>query len=777
MIAPRKRLLHACAACLLAHSAIAGERLTLASVRDETVAHRAANVALATLSGVDPQQASRLRAALDKRMQRLPEDASVGVVIQQALDEACVLEVTINPESRVKVSRGPAGLELSAGRWRAYLVKVVNQAGVTAPLRVASAQARGDVSANATPDAAPDNDAPDDGSRWLKIKLRTGPHQAAELTGRLLEYRVLMLRTEAAGFRSAVVAMDVGQGTADIGFRNDVLLTIKCKSQRTERGSEAADRRLLEQLPDRNPAGAARLVGRVLDAETGDPIACRLYLTSSQGERYTAESLGGDAVAYRNEPAHLPGCREVHTALSADPFFAELPAGAHEICVERGKEYRPASQRVRLSGDDRAVTLRMHRLVDLAAQGWYSGDVHVHRDLQDLPTAMHADDVNVTLPVTHWVSDIRHSPAQLATGRRLPREMRLDATHVIGTANTEYEINRIEGRDRLLGSLLVLNHDGRLEASASSLLRLRDEIRQRGGLIDLDKHAWPWSLVIAATMDADLFELANNHLWRTTFGLPRFGLEAAAPYMRLERSGSGLSERGWIDFGFETYYALLSCGLDLRVSAGSASGVHPTPLGFGRVYVQVDWAPVDGGLSLDAWLDGLAAGRSFVTTGPLLLAQLAGSPPGRRTRLAGPGVVIAPLRGEVFSEHPVERIEVVTDGLVGARLPAQNRPLPSGGYHSTFEAELTIEGACWTAVRVFEDRPDGRPRFAHTNPWRFTAPGDQLRPRPEQIDYLTTTVRRAIRDYHPVLNEETLALFREALDFYDRFSVRSARAE
>ena len=54
-------------------------------------------------------------------------------------------------------------------------------------------------------------------------------------------------------------------------------------------------------------------------------------------------------------------------------------------------------------------------------------------------------------------------------------------------------------------------------------------------------------------------------------------------------SGSGTdTERDWTLYGFQTYYALLNCGFHLRPAAGTANGVHPVPLGFSRVYVQLE---------------------------------------------------------------------------------------------------------------------------------------------------------------------------------------------
>ena len=55
--------------------------------------------------------------------------------IQEILDPYCLVAVTINAESRVSVVEGPAAKELAQQGWRTFLVKVVNQAGITPVLR------------------------------------------------------------------------------------------------------------------------------------------------------------------------------------------------------------------------------------------------------------------------------------------------------------------------------------------------------------------------------------------------------------------------------------------------------------------------------------------------------------------------------------------------------------------------------------------------------------------------------------------------------------------
>src|SRR5258708_3339041 len=78
----------------------------------------------------------KLQAAVDKK-----DGPPRGAAIQDAFDPLCLLGVTINPESRVKAQQGPAAAQLSEQGWRQFLIKVTNQAGITAELKAASPQA------------------------------------------------------------------------------------------------------------------------------------------------------------------------------------------------------------------------------------------------------------------------------------------------------------------------------------------------------------------------------------------------------------------------------------------------------------------------------------------------------------------------------------------------------------------------------------------------------------------------------------------------------------
>ena len=112
-------------------------RLPVVQVEAQPLAAQAARIADA-LAYVGAPLSAADREALRAATAR--PDASTA--IQAILDPLCLIEVHINPESRVKVGPGPARAELVERGWRTFLVKVHNEAGVTAALRVSSPQAQ-----------------------------------------------------------------------------------------------------------------------------------------------------------------------------------------------------------------------------------------------------------------------------------------------------------------------------------------------------------------------------------------------------------------------------------------------------------------------------------------------------------------------------------------------------------------------------------------------------------------------------------------------------------
>jgi hypothetical protein len=175
------------------------------------------------------EQAQRILKALEDRKAPFPaevqqelrrlvregaKEADAVEKMQKLLDGQCLCAVSINPESRVKAARGPATAELRRDRANYVLIKVQNDAGVTAALTISGPQLReGEKGEN----------------RWLEATVQTEMPLRAKLGGTKLEYVLVKLTPHESGKREATLRFDVGQGTQDLGFRAEVpiLFTVR----------------------------------------------------------------------------------------------------------------------------------------------------------------------------------------------------------------------------------------------------------------------------------------------------------------------------------------------------------------------------------------------------------------------------------------------------------------------------------------------------------------------------------------------------------------------
>jgi hypothetical protein len=517
-------------------------------------------------------------------------------------------------------------------------------------------------------------------------------------------------------------------------------------------------------------ADAHPLRGQIVDAATGKPLPARVYLRGSDGKWYFPRSSAAEGSAVEYKKQRSPESVEMHTTLSAHPFVAELPPGRYTLVAERGKEFFTESRDIEIKDRPVMVEIRLRRWIDMASRGWYSGDTHVHRSLEELPNVVLAEDLNVALPLTYWVttSDTPPIRGDKVSGKGVrPELVRVDATHLIYPVNTEYEIFRVGERPHTLGAVFVLNHREPFKLGVPPVGPVAEQARREGALFDLDKHSWPWSLMLVPVMNVDLYELSNNHVWRTEFSFRAWTRETVPPHMRIETDDRGLTEWGWIDFGFKTYYALLNCGFRLRPTAGTASGVHPVPLGFGRVYVHVPDQPKSG-LDYAAWIKGLDAGRSFVTTGPMLLAEFNGQPPGHIFRAAGDKSFTCRITGVAESALPLDRVEIIVNGAIHRTLRPANTKTTGGGHSSPLDETLTLDASSWVAVRCFEKQPDGRLRFAHTAPVHVEVPDRPLRPRRDDVEYFIRRMDEEIARNRGVLSAAALKEYETARAHYSK---------
>ena len=136
----------------------------------------------------------------------------------------------------------------------------------------------------------------------------------------------------------------------------------------------------------------------------------------------------------------------------------------------------------------------------------------------------------------------------------------------------------------------------------------------------------------------------------------------------------------------DTYYRYLDIGLSVPFSTGTDWFIYD----FSRVYVQSERAVTPTG-----WLELLAAGRSWITNGPLLEFTLDEKPLGSVIELAGAGKVKA--RAKALARLDFKRLELVHNGRVIHSTPSDK---VGGHFAAQFELDVLIDQPAWLAVRT-----------------------------------------------------------------------------
>lgn len=549
------------------------------------------------------------------------------------------------------------------------------------------------------------------------------------------------------------------------GITGVVLGTCLCQCVAgAQAGSAANDKTVATETNIVPPVSVCVLI---TDASTDAPVAARVYIQNENGE-FLLPKAADDAPVTHYERTNWSDAQaaEKYSLFPAQACRTILNPGKYTVTVERGKEFFPETREFTVSSSATTWKIQLRRWINMAAEGWYSGDTHVHGRLDGLPAALLAEDLNVALPLLDWTTRVNIAPNESKKSARgeLPSQtVVVDAAHVWHPRNTEYEISVIP-EVHVLGAFLVLNHRSRFTQPVFPLRAVAEKAHEEGALIDLEKPNWPWTAALVPILKPDLFPLSNNHVWRTRFVSRDYAVPAPA-WMGFGETGM-TTERAWVDYGFEVYYALLNCGFRLQPSAGSAWGVHPVPLGFSRVYVQLDEP-----FSFDAWMRGLGAGCSFVTTGPMLFGTVDSKSPGHVFDETS-AITSREASCRVVSEHPLEKVELIANGRVLVRFEPSNQHNEQGAYENRFVTKVAPEKSTWLCWRAYETLPGGRFRFAHTAPWHMPIVNMPLLPRLEQITWLIDCVKNEISRNETVLPGEALDEYRGALSHYEEIAKR-----
>ena len=136
--------------------------------------------------------------------------------LNTAIDPMTLIDVSINPESRVKISSTNSKITLAPNESRFFVIRVDNTAGITATLNLSPI------------DLATD---PPTLAKWCTIEVVNDLIFSNHFSGKKQEYKLMKITPNFAGLKEIRISGDAGQGTQDLGFRAtaDLLLEVNSK--------------------------------------------------------------------------------------------------------------------------------------------------------------------------------------------------------------------------------------------------------------------------------------------------------------------------------------------------------------------------------------------------------------------------------------------------------------------------------------------------------------------------------------------------------------------
>ncbi len=656
------------------------------------------------------------KAELETAIKQSDTDEATAA-IQRVLDKYCLFGVDINPESRVKVAAGPASPQLVEKGWRQFLAKVHNQAGVTAELRAVSPNALslyengwGSTPSDKAYRKRGDSAQPNPAELWLDLQMYNKQPLGERLSGLGLEYRIIQLYSRDAGKREAKVSFNVGQGTQDIGYRNDVDVLFNC-------------------LP------ASEVKFHVLD-ENGKPATAMFIIRDSQGRVYPSQAkrLAPDFAFHPQ-------------VYRADSETEKLPPGEYKVEYTRGPEYVTKTKEFKVNGKTESWSFQLERWIDPSKLGWWSGDHHIHA----------AGCAHYTKPTegVHAPDMMRHC---------LGEDLKIGCNLTWGPC-FDYQKQFFTGQDDKVSVWpYLLHYDVEVSGFGSHnsghlcLLRLKQEIYPGG---DSDKH-WPtlclntlrWARKQGAVrgpahsgwgLEVSTDELPN-------YIVPPFNGIGANEYIvdvTHEVPGPDAKPVPAVDFlsmvdtpsvwELNMWYQTLNVGFRTRVSGETDFPcIYGERVGLGRSYVKLD-----GKLNYADWCEGIRKGRNYVSDGKSHLLDfkvndLAMGENASQLNLSAPGTVHvaarvaarlnekpnSEIRSRRYNEKPywdIERarigdtrevpLEVIVNGY-----PVAKQNLVADGKLQHVAFDLKVDRSSWVALRILPS--------SHTNPI-FVLVGDK----------------------------------------------------
>jgi len=461
----------------------------------------------------------------------------------------------------------------------------------------------------------------------------------------------------------------------------------------------------------------------------GSPLKRMLFkIGSSRAHENAAWRV---SIKRKNGGYHFPPGTMYHISAGLGHFIQRgdleitLPTGAYEIRIFGGPEFQADLTDVVLSAGSGTQTFHstITRWTDTRSSGWYSGENHIHANYgygqwYNSPRSMldmcEAEDLHVAnLVVANSDGDAIFDREFFAGG---PDPLSTDKTLLWW--NEEF-------RSTIWGHMTLFHLKQLVEPIMTGFANTTNpwDVPTNGDILRRTRRQGGSAGYTHPTNNSD----DPYDQPYSAKGLPvdvALGLVDCADVM-------GNVYPKVIPF----WYRLLNAGFRLPASAGTdcfLNRVYMAPPGWGRVYVKVD-----GEFTYGKWVDGLKAGRSFVSNGPVLQFTANGAGLGETILLKQPGKVS--VKAGFQAAYPLEQFEVIFNGkpVAGGKLQSPNR-------NGEITVNVAIEQSGWLALRASGKSVRhwwGREHGAHTNPIYVKVEGHP-QPVRENAEYFINWIER-----------------------------------
>ena len=450
-------------------------------------------------------------------------------------------------------------------------------------------------------------------------------------------------------------------------------------------------------------SGKIRIIVR--DSETGQPTPCRMNVVGVDGnfyqpaeDRLSSFSFAGEwpkGKAKGNRREKAPYRFLGRFFYSTGESTVDVPEGAVRVEVSKGFEFQPQVSTATVKpGLTETIELNLKRTTAMDEHHYHGGDLHLHllrtseKDDQTAFDLLDAEDIQYGAILGY------NEPAGPYSGFM----DKMDYPQFRGLG-----LQSIQKR----GKITILSGQEYRSAQYGHLnLYLRDRLVLEGQNINADH--WPlYGMVGSETKEQ------GGYAFHAHGG---YGLEIYADAALGTVSGVELLQFGiYRGIGLEDWYHMLNAGYRFPC-VGSSDYPACRFLGDCRTYVWSNDSTTPSRPEFPNWLRGAADGKSFVTTGPMLLLEVNGKRPGETLSVANKSPHSTTAKIQLRSEvTPVTNVDLIINGRVtkSFEIPASKQK----GVWYTIEHPIMLPESSWIAARAWSTTPGGRPDAeSHTNP-------------------------------------------------------------